>query len=820
MSLRILVCVIFLTSIFNLNSQSTIFGKITNASGEKLDYCSVFLVDSNYATVSAEDGSYKLEGVEAGTYILTVTQLGYARYTKQINVFDSSLELNVVLELENYLLDGVIIEANTVGDNGVYAFEKVVIKDMEDKNLGQDIPILIQNLTSIQSTSDAGAGIGYTGFRIRGIDPQRINVTLNGVPLNDSESHTVFWVNMPNLSSDISNVEVQRGVGTSTLGTGVFGGAVHLQSSQFHQNPYLRFEGSLGSFNTRKASFHLGSGIINNKYSFNIDYSKIGSDGYIDRAFSDLSSINFSASRISDKSSLKLNIFTGKEKTYQAWYGVPESVYLQDEKLIKEHFDRNLGSLYLTQQDSINLFTSGDTYNYYTYKNQIDRYNQSHYQLLYGLKLSENSLFNASFNLTHGDGYYEQYKYRDDVYNYIGMPFVDEEGNEYEIGDIVRQKWLNNNFYFTSMSFEKSFQNQVEWITALSYSMYDGMHFGELLSINDINVAGKYEPYYNGKGKKSELNGFSKLKWPLYTNKLTLQGEFQVRKVNYEVSGSTDDYAVVNLSKDYTFYNPKLGLRYNVNNLWNLYASYAVGNKEPLRSDLLENIDGNVVSENLQDWELAINFKRKTSIVELNFYFMNYLNQLVPTGALNDVGAPLRENVARSYRAGLEITTTFELFKNMEWSNGLTLSTNKIKNFQYLIYDYTNGYEAILIDLGNTDIALSPKIINNSQLQYKIGNSCKIGFLTNYVGKQYLDNTSDESKALKSYFVGNINFIYDFRFGGFEKFRFKSLINNVFNTKYASNGYTYSYIYGTKVTENYVYPQAGFNVLVGVEISL
>ena len=804
----LLVLILFACSI---HAQHTLSGKVTNANGEPLIQASVFFEGTYLASVSDDSGSYKIENIEAGTYSMKVSYVGYNSFTQEVIInTDRSIDVNLgknLLELQS-----IEIYSTRVSENSAFAHTNLNSEQLNKENLGQDVPFLLRWTPSVVVTSDAGAGVGYTSIRMRGSDQTRINVTINGVALNDSESQGVFWVDLPDFMSSVDNVQIQRGVGTSTNGAGAFGGTISLNTNKIHQNPYAHVNASLGSFNTNKLAVNLGTGLLNDKYSVDARYSVINSDGYINRASSDLKSWYFSAARMGDKSSLRLMAFSGHERTYQSWYGTPESKITGEG--FQEHFDRNYGyagALYPTQADSINIVSSDRRYNYYTYENQVDDYQQDHYQLQYTLAPSDNFKMNATAHYTRGFGFFEQFKPGESYDGYSSVNQVTLKGDTITKGDLVRRRWLDNDYFGIILGGEYQANKNTNVQFGGALSEYQGDHYGHVVSAQGIENVNLAQRYYESTGDKLDANTY--LKATHTSGKFDFFGDIQFRKINYKISGMDNDLTPLDLKVDYAFLNPKAGITYNMEDRNNIYLSLAVANKEPNRSDFINNINNLPEPERLYDFELGYRTATDRFLFEWNNYAMFYSNQLVLTGELNDSGAFIRNNAGKSSRIGSEASITVKVTDKLLWNANTTISQNKINS--EFVQDFGDG---VTFAYNNTDISFSPSIIAANSFLYTFDLGLELEFSTKYVGKQYLDNTSNKDRKLPAYSFSNLRIGYDWNPSFLGNIKLTGMINNIFDAKYSSNGYTYSYLAGDIVTENFVYPQAGINFIFGLNV--
>ena len=686
-------------------------------------------------------------------------------------------------------LDEVIVEAIRIDRSSPFSFSNVDKKDLELKNLGQDLPILLNFSPSVVTTSDAGAGIGYTGIRIRGVSPQSTNITINGIPYNDPESLGTFWVNLPDFTSSVESLQIQRGIGTSTNGSGAFGASINILTDKISQFAYTEISNSFGSYNTLKHTVKLSTGIINDHFEISGRLSKIDSDGYIDRAYSDLKSYFIQANYFDENTLIKAITFGGHEKTYQSWYGITKEQMIENRRQ-----------------------------NPYTYENEIDNYKQDHFQLHWSEQINNTLSTNISLNYTDGRGYFEQYRDDDSVETYSGIvkSDLDENGNETGTTDLIRRRWLDNDFYVLNASLNYNYEN-LNLILSGSYSNYIGDHFGEVIWARnfDDNYTIR-DRYYEGNGKKNDLSEFVKASY-LLNSHIELYGDFQIRKVSYETSGLTSDLENMLINENYNFFNPKIGLSYKLSPVSILYGSYSRANREPSRSDYESNKD--IKPEQLNDFELGWRFRNNNLKLNLNTYYMLYNEQLVLTGELDDVGSPIRTNSGSSYRLGVEAEASIKLSKDFSINSNITLSSNKNK-------EILSQFDGQIFNFGKTNISFSPKIITSNTMVFTPNTNFTISLLSKYVGKQYMSNTDAVNSILDSYFVNNLNFSYKISSNTiFNEIIISGLINNVFDKEYISNGYYYTYD-DTWSTPGQVktldgagyYPQATRNFLLGLSL--
>ena len=681
------------------------------------------------------------------------------------------------------------IKAIRLSEQAPFAKTNISKAQIALNNVGQDLPFLLENTPSVVVHADAGIGVGYTGIRIRGTDATRINFTLNGIPYNDAESMGTFFVNIPDFGSSVNSIQIQRGVGTSTNGAGAFGASVNLMTNEYNPNAYLSLQNTAGSFNSFKNNLVFGSGLINNKFTIDGRVSSIRSDGFIDRANSDLKSFFLSSTYWGEKSSLRLNVFSGKERTYQAWYGVPQELLATN---------RTFNPAGTEKADA-------------PYENQTDNYTQTHYQLFYNEQINTNWKWNTAFFLTTGKGYYEEYKAGVDFADYN----IDIKGEINVPADLVRRRWLDNNFYgqITALSYVDSLNDLT---IGGGWTVYDGLHFGTLPYLSQTFAPANFR-YYDNDAIKKERNSY--VKWE---RKLSKQFksflDLQYRYVSHQMNGFTRN-TDLEIERKFNFFNPKMGLTYQAKNIF-YYTSVAVANKEPNRDDFEASATEQPRREQLVDWETGFELKKPKYAINANVYYMNYKDQLVLTGKINDVGAYTRTNVPKSYRAGLELQVKYAFNKKYNTSYSITFSQNKIEEFTEYIDDY-DQFTQVAIQHKNTNIALSPSLISNRTFNWKPNDKLSFFWTTKYTSKQFLDNTQNKDRQLDAFFINDLNAHWTI----LNKTKFTMLLqlyaNNVLDVKYAPNGYTFSYIYDrTLTTSNNFYPMAGRNYWISLKIDI
>jgi len=699
-------------------------------------------------------------------------------------------------------LEEIAVYSTRANEKTPTTYSTLSKKEIDSRNLGQDLPILLNFSPSVVTTSDAGAGVGYTGMRIRGSDASRINVTINGIPLNDPESHGVFWVNTPDFTSSLNSIQIQRGVGSSSNGSGAFGGTVNLQTNRVSKESYVETAHTFGSFNTWKSNIVYNSGLIDQLYNFEARLSKITSDGYVDRSAAELKSYYLSGGRFGKKTMVKMILFGGQEMTQQAWYGTPEARLTGNEDDLQALQD--FGGEYGSQEQIDNLINSDRRFNYYLYDNEIDNYRQDQYQLHIGHTFSDDWNFSGALHFTRGRGYFEQFRADDDLADY-GFDDVVVGTETISSSDIIRRRWLDNYFYGTTFSLNYDRNNLAMTIGGAANS-YDGDHFGEVVWMQFAGDANIRDRYYAGNGTKKDFNSFAKVNYQV-SDKINVYGDAQVRNIAYQTAGLDSDRNPYDVDETYTFFNPKLGVTFSFKENMDVYASFAIANREPVRDDLINNEDAK--PENLSDVEVGVRGGNEQFMFQANYYYMNYQDQLVVTGAVNDVGEPIRINVPDSYRMGLELDGSVALSERITWSGNLALSQNRIKEF----------LEEGEIQHTDTDISFSPNVVAGNRLSFTSG-IFSAELLTKYVGQQFLDNTSNDDRAIDAYLTNDVRLSVNLPAGEIKNLGLTLMVNNILNEEYSSNGYTWGYFYGPtdRYQQNNYYPQAGRNFLMGLSL--
>lgn len=779
----------FLLSTFlfglSLHAQTySLSGQITQ-NGEPVPGINISIHPGDYKTISDFEGFYSLS-LPSGTYTISVNGL------QQIHR-DISLESNKTLDFDlgeiPEKLNEIFISGFRVSADFPLTHSNLSREEIEERNLGQDIPILMDLMPNVVTTSDAGAGIGYTGIRVRGSDATRVNVTMNGVPLNDAESHSTIWVNLGDFTNSIQDLQLQRGVGTSTNGAGAFGASLNVLTKKYEEKPGVEINNTFGSFNTHKHHLGFDSGRLNDHFFFSGNFSLLKSDGYRDRSFSDLKSYFLQGVYENDNTLIELLGFGGSEKTYQAYYGISAEEMKQNRRY-------NPAGMYTDEDGNIRF-----------YDNQTDNYAQNHYQLLWNQRYSGNWTSNMTLHYTRGKGYYQSYRPNADLETY-GLSYFEHEGELYTKSDLIDQKWLDNHFYGMIMDVQYR-QKGLNLILGGGFNQYKGDHFGNVIYTQFAYVPQSDLEYYNNDATKNDFNIYGKATVSL-TSKLKAFADLQVRTITYKTGGVLENGQDFDLKDKLVFFNPKLGLTWQINTQHQLYTSYARANREPGRTDYKSNYIEDPSKENypgvetLNDFELGWRLKSTDFQLNTNLYYMDYHNQLVLTGAIDNEGRFLRTNSGESYRLGLEVEAGIKLSRQFDLLPNISLSQNKNRNFVSLV-------DGEAVNFGNTHVSFSPNIIAGNSLKYKPMDNLQISLLTKIVGSQYLSNIDAPDSKLDAYWVHNLNIQYRLKkVSPFKEIVLTALINNIFNEKYISNGY-----YAPEWGASY-YPQAGINFLTGV----
>lgn len=774
---------LFLFASILVNAQSfTVKGTVYDENKKPLLGASVSVIGSKVGSITNQKGQYELS-LTPGEYVIKASFLGYGNKKLGVSVINENIATDFYLYPKSTVLEEVLVSAVRVNTKVPVTFSNLSKKEIAKRNLGQDIPILLNYLPSVVSSSDAGAGVGYTYMSVRGSNGERINVTINGIPYNDAESHGTFWVNLSDFASSTQNLQLQRGVGTSTNGSGAFGASLNILTDAVSDEAYGEISNSFGSFNTRKHTVKFSTGIINDHIEIAGRLSNIYSDGYVDRAFADLKSYYLQGSYTDENTLIKAVTFGGKEKTYQSWEGLTADQLSENRRQ-----------------------------NPYTYDNQVDDYNQNHYQLHWNEKWSDKWSSNLGLNYTKGAGFFEQFKEGEDAADFNNLI---ADGS-----DVIVRRWLDNDFYV--FNFNTNYTTEkLNLITGISYSNYTGDHFGEVIWGSDLSANTNIrDRYYFSDAQKTDFSVFAKATFDI-TEKLSGYADLQGRFVGYKTKGITSDIESINVDENFSFFNPKLGFTFNVNSKNNIYASFAVANREPNRNDF----EGGVSTpETLFDYELGWRLKSENVKLNTNIYFMDYDNQLVLTGALDDVGAPIRATSGSSYRFGLEIDADIRLSDQFSIKPNAAFSANKNRDF-YITRDGITVPQA----LGRTDLSFSPNVIIGNIFTYQPLENLQVSFLSKYVGKQFMSNFNSAistNDVLDSFFTSDLNIVYEIKPKSVIKsVTFSALVNNIFNKKYVDRGYYYTFDdtwsspgVTTTVDGAGYYPQATRNFLIGATL--
>lgn len=736
----------------------------------------------NLSTIADLKGHFSLEFKSATADTLEISFLGYLK--KRIALLkNGSSNFQIELQPVPFLSNEVFVRSTRSQPTDGTVYSSLGKEQIAGNNLGQDLPYLLSTLPSVVVTSDAGTGIGYTYIRIRGSDASRTNVTINGIPYNDAESQQTYFVDIPDMASSVENIQVQRGVGTSSNGAGAFGGSLNIQTNSLARKPYAESDNAYGSYNSLKNTLKFGTGPIG-RWNFDGRLSRISSDGYIERGSALLKSLFFSAAYTGKTDLLRFNVFAGTEKTYQAYYGVPEDSL--------PHHRR---------------------YNSLTYANQTDNYTQDNYQLLYSKRIGDSWLINAALHLTHGKGYYEEYEANQSLANYSIAPVV-IGALMIDTSNLIRRQWLDNYFYGATWSAENHTAKNLDFTLGGAYNEYRGLHYGEVIWAQYASNSQIRSRYYDNNGVKTDFNLYGKESYK--TGNLSLNLDVQFRRIHYQFSGTDEFKMKIDNRAALNFFNPKLGasLKFGDQNI--AYASYGVANKEPNRDDYVQSRAGKSPKpENLQDLEAGVRHSGNKFSGSINLFYMNYYNQLIQTGKLNDVGNAIRTNVPFSYRTGIELEGAYKITTGIIWKANLSLTRNRIREYHEILYDENS--KAIDNVYHNSVIAFSPSIVGSSIFDFLVIKNLHASLITKYVGRQYLDNTSHANRKIEPYFLNDIRFNYKIKTAFVPDIEFLLALNNIMNVKYVSNGSAYPYVQGGQtINSNYYYPQAPFNISVGV----
>jgi iron complex outermembrane receptor protein len=806
-------------------AQGPVSGTVTDArTGEALPGATLFLDGAASGSTDAA-GGFTIPAVPAGAHELRITFLGYDVLAQAVQGQAAEQRIAGKLQPGGVLTGEALVTAQRASDRTATAYTNLGKQDLAKRNFGQDLPYLLDQTPSVVVNSDAGAGVGYTDIRIRGTSNTGINMTVNGVPLNDAESHGSFLVNLPDLSSSINSLQIQRGVGTSQNGGAAFGASINISTLDNRREAYGETQNTYGSFNTWKNNVQFGTGLVGKYFTFDGRLSRISTDGYMNRAASDLKSYYFAAGFQRKNTLLKFITFAGREKTYQAWNGVPEPAITGNAALLQNYIDNGE----LSEADAARVRQEGRRYSYYTYDNQTDNYQQNHYQLHLSQGLGSDWSIGAALHLTRGFGYYESYRARRKFADY-GLPNVTLGGDTLTRTNLVDQKWLDNYFYggTFALNYQPKANDRLQATLGGAWNRFDNDHYGEIIWAQYASTSGIRQRYYFNDATKTDYNAYARATWQVLP-KLGVYGDVQVRHIEYNINGVEDDQNDVTTRARYTFFNPKAGATFALGTGQQLYASFAVGQREPVRSDFTDRPAGDTgaKAERLEDWEGGYRFTRadlgflgpNTALrLEANGFYMNYQNQLVATGQLNDVGTALRTNVARSYRRGVELTGFVSANDKISLSTTVTWSQNRIRDYQDVSYDA--DYNPVVEAPRTSTISYSPAWVSAHTLEGQPLKGLRLALLYKTVSQQYLDNSQNNGRSIAAYQVLDFRLRYSIRPVFVKEIELGLLVNNVLNREYAANGYTYSYLgaSGGLDTFNWYFPQATRNYLASVGV--
>ncbi len=787
-------------------AQLTISGIIIDKkAGTPLSGAHLSSGNNSLSAVSDGNGRFRFDRVKPGVVAFRASFIGFKTFNATMTILHDTT-LRIEMEGSALLGDEVNIIATRARDKYPTAYSTVSNKEIRTANLGKDIPYLIQTSPSTVVTSDAGNGVGYSSFNIRGTDLTRINVTINSIPLNDAESQGVWFVDLPDMASSTENIQIQRGVGTSTNGAGAFGASVNFLTSDLHQDPYGELNLSGGSYNTFKSTLRFGTGLMTNRFSVDGRLSYIRSDGYIDRAFSNLKSFYFAGGYYGKNTTVKLITFSGFEHTYQAWEGVPKDSLATNRTYnpAGEYVDKNGNTVY--------------------YNNQTDNYQQDHYQLLFSQLLTKNWSFSTALHYTKGKGYYENYQ-ANAAFSDYGLDTVIISNDTISTTNLVNRKMMDNDFYGITFSTNYTLPDKLKATLGGAWNRYYGQHYGKVIWAEYATNGDNDRNWYYNTGLKKDFNIYGKASFQVL-KKLNLFADLQYRYVSYKMEGTLDNLRTLDQLHLFNFFNPKGGIFFEPGKHHELYFSVGVANREPSRDNYKDADPGKEPTyETLYDYELGYTFRIPGFTLAANAYYMAYHNQLVLTGEINNVGEAVMVNVPNSYRQGIEISTAMEFFrKKITWNLTATLSSNKIKDFTQYVDLYTadwiyTGQQST--SLGKTNLSFSPAVTAGSVITFNPVPQFSFGLNSKYVGKQYIDNTSNEERSLKAYFVNGLFASYSVKTKLFEEIGFNVAVNNLLNRKYETNAWVYPYYLGNTYGEsNGYFPQAMINFLVGVSIKI
>ncbi|RTQ49342.1 TonB-dependent receptor [Hymenobacter gummosus] len=806
-------------------AQGPVSGSILDGRSQQGLPGATILLDGAAVGTTDANGAFQLPAVAAGAHELRVTFVGYEALSQRLSGQPEAQQLSLALQPAAILTGEAVVTAQRANNRTATAYTNVSREELNRRNFGQDLPYLLDQTPSVVVTSDAGAGVGYTDIRIRGTSNTGINMTINGVPLNDAESRGSFLVNLPDLASSVSSLQIQRGVGTSQNGGAAFGASINISTLDSRREAYAETQNSYGSFNTWKNNVQFGTGLVGKYFTFDGRLSRIATDGYVNRASSDLKSYYLAAGYQRQNTLLKFITFSGREKTYQAWNGVPEFALTGNRALAQVSID----NYEFSPEEAERALQEGRRFSYYTYDNQTDNYQQNHYQLHLAQGIGADWNLGATAHLTRGFGYYESYR-AGRRFSAYRLPNVIIGGDTLTRTDLVDRKWLDNYFYggTFALNYQPKQNDKLQATIGGAWNRFVNDHYGEVIWARYASTGNIRHRYYFNDATKTDYNAYARATWQIL-DELGVYGDVQLRHIDYRIDGVEDDQNDVTTRADYLFFNPKAGATFTVAEGQQVYLSYAIGQREPVRSDFTDRPAGDTSAkaEKLRDfeagyrgsWTLPLLGLRSTLRVEANYFYMNYRNQLVATGQLNDVGTALRTNAPRSYRTGVELNGALALADKISLSANATFSRNRILNFRNVIYDA--DYNPVVDDVARTTtISYSPSFVGAATLEGQPLKGLRLALLGKAVSEQYLDNTASQQRRLAPYQVLDFRARYSIRPSFVKEIELGLLVSNLLNREYSANGYTYGYLgaSGRQETFNFYFPQATRNFLASVGV--
>lgn len=802
----LLIIAVFLPAVMIRAQENEVFlkGIVMNSRGEPLAGASVTILNTFAGAATDASGAYIIGPLKPGTYTVQCSYLGYEKQSIVKEIGSAEAAADFIMEASALITGEVIVNATRAERNTPLAFTTVDGRQLADRNSGPDLPFLLSLTPSLVETSESGNGIGYTNLRIRGSDASRINVTIDGIPLNDAESQQVFWVDLPDIAASADNIQIQRGAGTSTNGAAAFGATISVQTKNPDNEPFAKISSSAGSFGTFKNSIETGTGTLAGKFALQLRVSDLKSKGYVYRTGSEHRSALITGIYRSGKSMLRANLILGEEKTGIGWWGVPREMLKTDRRY-------NPAGEYTDENGELKY-----------YDNETDNYTQHHYQLTYAISLNKKMSMSTSLHYTLGKGYYEEFSEDAGFVSYglenliIGTSVMSET-------DLVRRKWMSNDFYGLVYTLKYA-GTRFDLTAGGGINRYLGDHFGRIVWMKYAGTTAKDHQWYFNTGNKTDANLFMKMNYRI-SDKISAFGDIQLRTVAYTMTGYDDDFRDLGQSHKHTFLNPRAGLFWSVSPDQDLWVSFSTANREPTRADYKEasgDPSATPQPEALYDFEAGYVLRKTAYSFAVNIYSMNYYSQLVPTGELSNVGYPIMTNVEKSFRNGIELSGGIKPFALLSWDLGLTLSRNRIRDFTEYYTDYNTGDWSAVYKrkyLGTVDIAYSPSVTGYSDVRMVLSKNAELHLISKYVGKQYFDNTMSKARMLDAYLVNNLRIDINNVFKKLRNSVFQVYVNNILNTMYESNAYGGNwYEDGVEKTWSYFFPQAGINYMLRFEM--